>query len=713
MKEHVFWVFLALLGLAVLLTASCDENKQFSSEDNAPPPDDDSHSPDDDNNASDDDLILFGDLHSHGNNSLDALALDIPLVGGMASHPPEVSCEFARYCAGLDFWALTDHAEEQSPLQWKENVAAVRQCDESYGEVAEHSLISFLGWEWSFNGDTPDGNYGHHNVVLKGLGENDVPPRPFAAPGGFAGFNPLLIRLFYLLAVILDGDNEDIYAMVRDRVLAFLKTEQCDPKVDTLNLPPDCHEIALDLASLYSKFDRWGIDALVIPHGMTWGPYHPLNSSWDHLTNQHYDPHYSPVIETDSGHGNAEQYRTWQHAIDDGTGHLTCPEPQTDFEPCCWRAGEITRSRSAACAEDPHGEACEAEVAAARQAFLDAGNEGIKTIRHTDPEDWLDCGQCRDCIQPPLDHRPAMSIQAAMTISNTDSPDEPWRYKFGFIGSTDSHRAGPGAGYKEFKRLSDGYGPVKAGWEWIVELVGSMVTPDYGRQNSFFYTGSLIGVHVQERSREAIWDAVHQRNVYATSGARISLWFDLVNGPDGESLPMGSEAPLAEFPNFLVKVIGAFKEADGCPGWVQSEKTQDFIDSVCFGECYNPTTERYTITYVDVIKVRPRTSSEEPTASLIDDPFVTLSCPSDPEGCTVTFSDSDFIVDGRPAAYYVRAYQEPTEQFNVGNLRCVTDEEGNCIESVPCDNGVTGVGDDCRFLAPEIAWSSPIFLTVN
>ena len=70
--------------------------------------------------------ILFGDLHSHSDNSLDAAMLHLPLVGGSGFRGPDMSCEFARYCSDLDFWSINDHAEQQPIGKWRENIAAVR-----------------------------------------------------------------------------------------------------------------------------------------------------------------------------------------------------------------------------------------------------------------------------------------------------------------------------------------------------------------------------------------------------------------------------------------------------------------------------------------------------------------------------------------------------------------------------------------------------------
>ena len=227
------------------------------------------------------------------------------------------------------------------------------------------------------------------------------------------------------------------------------------------------------------------------------------------------------------------------------------------------------------------------------------------------------------------------------------------------------------------------------------------------RQNSFFHSGGLVAVHADGPDRTSIWEALEQRRVYATTGERIELWFELVNGPDGP-VQMGGLVSMDDMPRFTVRASGSFIQRPGCPDWVPSAHKRQS----CHGECYNPTDRRHAMDRVEVVRIRPQVSPEEPLDELVDDPFLILDCPG-PEVCEVSFEDPDFQSLGRPAIYYVRAIQEPTGQLNHEDLRCETDALGRCTSVQICQGGARGEGDDCIQDGRERAWASPITLTVE
>ena len=127
--------------------------------------------------------ILFGDLHVHTTFSTDAFLWSLPLANGQGAHPVSDACDYARFCSGLDFWSINDHAEATTPRRWQETKEAIRQCNAIAGDPKNPDLVSFLGWEWSQVGLTPQEHYGHKNVILRDLDDANVPSRVIGAAG--------------------------------------------------------------------------------------------------------------------------------------------------------------------------------------------------------------------------------------------------------------------------------------------------------------------------------------------------------------------------------------------------------------------------------------------------------------------------------------------------------------------------------------------------
>ena len=88
-------------------------------------------------------------------------------------------------------------------------------------------------------------------------------------------------------------------------------------------------------------------------------------------------------------------------------------------------------------------------------------------------------------------------------------------------------------------------------------------------------SGGLVAAHSSLEQRESIWDALERKEVYATSGPRILLWFDAE--VQSESLAMGAEVKSESIANFTVKAAGSLKQKPGCPDYSNNGLTQDTV----------------------------------------------------------------------------------------------------------------------------------------
>jgi hypothetical protein len=674
--------------------------------------------------------ILFGDLHVHSTFSFDAFTLSLPMSGGDGAHPVADACDFARHCSSLDFWSINDHAVTLTPRRWKETIAAIRQCNDIAGSETNPDLVTYLGWEWTQVGATPQTHFGHKNVIVRGLDDIEIPTRPIAAglPLGIENINSELPSPTFMGAYGLWDRKRgglDFAAYQAE----LMDVRDCPRGVPVRELPDDCRESAATPGELFAKLDDWGFDSLVIPHGTTWGFYTPMGSSWDkQLTPENHDPDRQKLIEVFSGHGNSEEYRPFEEIVFDENGEPSCREPHDGYLPSCWRAGEIIEERCLA--EGLEADECAERAARARQLYVEAPNNGGQNVVPASTvADWQDAGQCRDCFQPAFNYRPKSSVQYIMALGREDGQGGPFRFDFGFIAASDNHSARPGTGYKEVSRLEftenrfghfrntpvgvvfdpPEYAAEAVPFEFDPSRAGPLAAFEVERGASFFLTGGLAAVHSDGRDRDSIWEAMDRKEVYGTSGPRILLWFDLLNGPGREPHPMGSQVELAENPIFQVKAVGSFDQNPGCGPDALRSMGPERIERLCQGECYNPSTLRRPISRIEIVRILPQRTPDEEIVGLVEDPWKVISCDGDPDGCVGTFVDEDYRLGGRDALYYARAIEAPSEAVAADPLGCRRDETGRCVQVDPCFGREDD--DECLAQTEERAWSSPIFVS--
>ena len=253
--------------------------------------------------------ILFGDLHVHTTFSTDAFRMTLPMVQGDGAHPPADACDYARVCSALDFWALTDHAESLTPEHWNESIESVLQCNAVAGDGANPDMVTFMGFEWTQAGATPETHFGHKNVIFRDTEPQDLPSRPIGSlfRAAFSSV-PAKIRL---LPPLRDLPNRQRYYDFTRLIQAISDLPFCPDDGHVRDLPADCAEVAATPDVLFRKLNEWGMDSLVIPHGTTWGVYAPAGTSLDkQLSGTMHDPENQKLIEIYSGHGSSEVYRS-------------------------------------------------------------------------------------------------------------------------------------------------------------------------------------------------------------------------------------------------------------------------------------------------------------------------------------------------------------------------------------------------------------------
>ena len=246
-------------------------------------------------------------------------------------------------------------------------------------------------------------------------------------------------------------------------------------------------------------------------------------------------------------------------------------------------------------------------------------------------------------------------------------------FKFGLIGSTDSHTSLSTSGEDNFFGKVEPLAPSADPDRFYEVVAGRVPNPDgvdlrqYAWQTS---ASGLAAVWARENTREAIWDAMARKEVFATSGTRMLVrvfagWdFEASNldrsdfaehGYEG-GVPMGgdlSNAPAGKTPTLLVRAV---RDADGAnldriqviKGWLdENGETHERI---------------YDVAVSDGREIGADGRSRTAVGSTVDVELATYSNAIGDPFLTAYWTDEEFDPNQR-AFYYVRVIEIPTPRW--------------------------------------------------
>ena len=239
-------------------------------------------------------------------------------------------------------------------------------------------------------------------------------------------------------------------------------------------------------------------------------------------------------------------------------------------------------------------------------------------------------------------------------------------YKFGMIGSTDSHTGLATAEEENFFGKHSGAEPNPKRWEHPMAKIGDRQYEGWSMVSSGY-----AAVWATENTRQAIFDAMRRKETYATTGPRMLVRFfggwdftaaDAQNRLPGaigyfKGVPMGGNlrpAPTGKSPTFLVAALkdplsGNLDRIQIVKGWLDNKgQRQEKVYNVAWG---------------DADKRQPDSDGNLPAVgNTVDVAKATWTNTIGESELITVWTDPDFDAQQR-AFYYARVIEIPTPRW--------------------------------------------------
>jgi len=275
-------------------------------------------------------------------------------------------------------------------------------------------------------------------------------------------------------------------------------------------------------------------------------------------------------------------------------------------------------------------------------------------------------------------------------------------FKFGMIGSTDAHTSIPSTEEDSFFGKISPAEPSGSPLRYE-EIVNGRLNPDPEVKTRLYESmaGGLTAIWSRENTREALWDAMARKEVYATTGTRLRVrvfggWdlaaADLERSNFAEhsydhGVPMGGDLAHAPDGKAPIMLIRALRDPDGAnldrmqiiKGWLDKDgNTHERIYDVACSDGRGVKDRRCESPVGNTVDV-----AEASYSNSIGDPFMAAA-----------WTDPDFDAEQR-AFYYVRVLEIPTPTWLAFDAKYFNID----------------LPDDAVMQGQERAYTSPIWYT--